>query len=787
MLSELAEISPDGHVPKTVIKDAGAARNIYSQFLTDDLPSNIERARIQGIKDRNPPFDEQALKDLGQSGRTNVSWGLAESSIEGGATPYYDIVTSVPQVATVLTDYGGPDKASEYGRILSEEFHRTMTDWDEFLYHVQLHQDQLLTFGIGPVIWRDERDWRFEAIWRRDILVASDAKASRNKLDLVFIKDWMKAHEVYRYIENPARAKATGWNVKRGKQAIMDATMNDPDRNDRNWEYWQQQFKDNNYYVSYARTKTVAIVHCLAKEFDGRISHYIFTRNPLGNDDGFIFSKVGRFSEMNQAVWLCFDGVGNADFKSVRGYGTKIAAWAEADDRFNNTFMDNAILSNTVMFQAGTAADVQRFAAVEIGSYRILPPNFNVVQFQLGAGLRDSMNVANYFRTLNNSYNASYKSPGMPERSQGNPETATEAQLKAGQRARLSSSKAEKYLNDVDRLYYETFRRMTNPNLVEAQPGAKEALEFQQRCIKRGVPKAIFERDGDKPKHIVSVKATRAIGNGSPDGRALALRTIAPMIYAKSPQKKQDVFTRDFIAAEAGTQSAADRYGPDLEEQAPGNDEWMAQQENNDFITGIDPIFSPDQKHFTHAVVHISFMAGILGDQQQEPMDPAKLVEVLDAAGAHTLQHVAFLRRDPTRRQQVGELERQLSMLMEQADALRGEAAKMEKDRADGGGGGTGLDQISERLNINYKDAPPDVQRQIEALLGLEPSTQPTLAERNQAVKERTLGIKTAKTGADIQKDRAQVALADAKTAEDIRKSRSEKSNGNGSGGSKKK
>lgn len=786
MSLELIDISTDGRVPKSVVKDAGAARTIYSQFLQDDLPANIERANIQGIKDRNPPYNPQQLIDLGQAGRTNVSWGLAESSIEAGTTPYYDIVTSVPQVATILTNYGGPIKCEEYGRIVSEEFDKTMRDWDEFLYHLQVHQDQLLTFGIGPMLWRDERDWRFESVWRRDILVPSDAKASRNKLDIVFIKDWMKSHEVYRYIENPARARATGWSVSRGKQAIMDASTTDPDRQ-LNWEYWQEQFKDNNYYISYARTKTVAIVHCLAREFDGRVSHYIFTRNPLSKDDGFIFSKVGRFEEMNQALWMCFDGVGNSDFKSVRGYGTKIAAWAQADDIFNNTLMDNAILSNTVLIKANTAADVQRFAAVEIGSFRIIPPNFEFTQVQLGGGLRESMNVGNYFRTLNNSYNAAYKSPGMPERTQGNPETATEQQIKAGQRARLSTSKAEKYLNDVDRLWWETYRRMSNPKLVDAQPGAKEALEFQERCIARGVPAAFFKRDGDKlPKHIISVKATRAIGNGSPDGRTLALQTIAPLVYAKSPQQKQDVFTRDFIAAQAGTQYAAERYGPDLNEQAPGIDEWMAQQENNDFITGIDPIISPDQKHYVHAVVHIAFMAGLLGDQQEDPMDPTKLVEVMDAAGMHTAQHIALLKRDPTRRSQVGELEQQMSVLMQQVDALRAEASQVEKDRLDSGGA-VGLEQISERLNINYKDAPEDVKRQIEELLGLEPSRMLSVPQQTLQLKQELQGVKTAKTGADIRKDQAQVALSDAKTAEDIRKSRAERLNGGKNGGSDKK
>ncbi len=57
---------------------------------------------------------------------------------------------------------------------------------------------------------------------------------------------------------------------------------------------------------------------------------------------------------------------------------------------------------------------------------------------------------------------------------------------------------------------------------------------------------------------------------------------------------------------------------------------------------------------------------------------------------------------------------------------------------------------MQERLNVNYKDAPPDIQRQIEALMGLQPSQMPSLAEQNMNIKAQQAGMKTEKTRQDM-------------------------------------
>lgn len=770
MSLELQTIGDDGQVPNSVIADALSARAILTTLLRDDEPSSIQRASIQGCIDGNAPFNAQDLIDLGQAGRTNVNWGEAEERIEKALLPYYDMVTSASTYVTFTTNYGGDLLSNEYSRILSEEGHRLLYDWEDFLDEVQIHQSQHVIYGAAPVFWRDGVDWRSTAVERRNVLVPSNAPSRRARMELVFIRDRMSVSELFSYIKDPEVAKATKWNVEQCRSAIKLAATDESDRT-RQWEWWQKQLKDNNYYYSYARTKSVDIAHCFAKEFDGSISHYIFTRNPL-EPDGWIYENVSQFKSWSECLCLFTNGIGNTDFKSLRGLGWKVFKFAEASNRLQNTIMDNAIQSNCVMWKATTAADVQRFAAIEIGPNRVVPPGFEPQQINMGTPLRDAMGVAAHFRSLGASNTGAYDTQDLQPKS-GNPETATAEQLRAAEKAKLTSSKAEHYLNELDRWYNETFRRACNTDLTEADPGGKGALAFQKRCMDRGVPRAVFKRDENgKLVNIKEIRATRTIGSGSPQGRFMAMQQVAPLVYARSPEEKQKVFTRDMIGAATGSQTAVDRYGPDLDVIPTGQDEWMANNESTNFMLGAPVLLTQDQNHYIHCQYHINFMLQMISDAMQEGVPAKTAAMVLEDAGPHTLQHIVFLQADPTRKAAVAQFKEQMSQIEQQAGQVKALAKKQEAEQAQG------EDDVREYLNMAYKDAPEDIKRIIEQkLLGMS-SQMESPQGQNLRIKEQQLQLKGVKTGADIQRDAANTAMADASTAEEIRSSRMNGSNG---------
>lgn len=755
---DLQTITESGSVPKSVIKDSYSARQIFDSLLQDDMPSNQMRARLEGMLDGNVPFDDAELEQLGQAGRTNCNWGTAKARVDQAKQPLYDILTSVSTYASIRTDYGGPVLATTFSRIFSEEFHRLMDEWDEFLERMEVHHDQLVPHGLGAMFWRDNVDWRFNALLRREILIPSNAKSSRNQQELIYIRDSMSASELWSYVKDPEIARSTKWNVEMCKEAIRQSAVTEEDRT-RDWEWWQAQFKDNNYFISFAKTRQIHIIHVLAKEFDGKVSHHIMTRQPIGGPDrkdDYIFSEIGRFDEINQVVWLSFDNVGNRDFKSVRGLGNALFHFGEASNRLNNAIIDGAIRGTCNMWQAETAADAQKFLAIEIGPDRLLPPGFKAVPLNTGANISEAMETASYFRMMEGSNTSSYR--GSLDTKDGNPITAREATLQAGEKASLTSSKSEHYARDLDRLYRETFRRASNRKLLDSDPGAKEAKAFQKRCKDRGIPDEAWD-------HIVSVRATRSIGNGSATGRILQLQQMIPIVLTRSPEASQKNFVNDLIGAMAGNQGAVEAYGIPMDDPAPGEEEWEATIENNAFLSGGHVLITPQQNNFTHATYHINFMAGIISDVQQGGIDPITASMALDDAGPHTLQHMKAMEGDATRRRELGKLKEQFGQITRQADEIRQAAKQMEAEQAKAQPKPM---NVSERLNVNYADAPPDIQRQIEALLGLTPSTQKSVKEETLDLKKDTLVLKDRKQNVDITKTRQSMVLDDVKTADQI-------------------
>lgn len=678
-INELGTIGKNDSVPKSMLATADAARSVLSGLVQGDYEASVLRTRIQRKIDGAPMFSDAQMQEANQGYRSRANWGGARAKIRDYLTAFHDLIASPDTLPKVKTTIGDERLRHAHSQIMSEEYHRalfaTYPDWN-FLYEMELHHKQLAIHGIGPCYWRDEKDWRFNALKRRNILVPKESPSDVSRIPIVFIRDWMYVTEIYGHIRGQGKrgtqSADSRWNFDPCMQAIKDAQQ--INRDTFSFEQAEERWQNNSYGWAITESKVVMVAHAFVKEYNGKVSHHIFVegnvsgqnlKKPEDGNSGYLYSKIGAYDGVGEAVWVCFQDVGNGDFESVRGLGLEAYYFAEAQDRFNNSMLDNAMQASATLWQSETPEIAEKLTRIEIGPNRVIPSGLNIVQQSAGAAVGATMQVAQYIDNQSTTQTGSYRSRATGP--SGSSRTATEVEAEVGETSKLTNASVSHYCGQADRLLEETFRRLTSETILPSDGGGEAAEEFKARCILRGIPEEYFYEICKTAK----VTMCRPIGNGSYADRVSRLKNISQFM-GEMPQRKRALFIRDYIAYVGGSRDLADLYGPDIEESEPGIEKTLAILENNGFsMDGLQDPFSPDNAHEVHFPVHLEFGASLLQGE------PEKNAPILERLGPHMYEHLEALKANPLRKQEYAQFSEQFGEFMRMADKFMREAQMM--------------------------------------------------------------------------------------------------------------
>ena len=657
MSIELESLSESGKPPRTRIKDVKSAHAIYMAMRQSDDASSIDRQKVQSMLDGEPPYSSQQLKALGQGYRANLNFGEAAAALETSLSAYSDLVNSVDKLATVKTSFGDASQRVEWENIIAEEFHRTITDWDEFFYKQQMLAHQFVAYGVGLSFFEDNRNWQWNVCGMRDFKVPRGTPASDTKFEVMTIERNFLVGELFKYIENPKVAAELGWNVEVTRRAIMLSTEI-ARATDRDWERLQEELKNNDLIYSHARSKVVRCVHYFVQEFDGSISHYIGTR--AGDETDFLFKKPSRFKHANEAFVLFSYGIGtNGTLHSIRGLGYKLFPFIQLSNRLRNAVVDGAMLSSALMIQPGTGEDVSNLTLMYNGPLSILPPGINVVDRAVPNLAGNVLPIVRDLEMVRQNNTGTYNQRQlMPE---GDARTATEVQAQLAQQSILGTQAMNLYYTPWQKLLAEQFRRLATVNYRPEEPGGKAAIDFKKRVMARGVP-------WDAVQKVYRVNAVRAIGAGSAGARMLAFNEFL-QILPRFDEVGQRNLIRDRVAARVGYDQV-DRYLPKAEIERVPVDAKIAELENNAMQSGRGVSVNPGENHAVHARIHLEDAGRFLQALQQNQVEPRVALAYLQLQYPHSMTHIEALASDPTRKQEVAAAMQVLNLVREAVENI---------------------------------------------------------------------------------------------------------------------
>lgn len=755
---ELLGLDEKGKAPKLRVSSVDSARSIYKAIKDSDQGSSKNRALVDAMFNGAPPFNAQDLVEMGQGERTNLDFGEAASLKEQALSGYYDLTSSVDVLARISIDYGSPEQRVEWERILAEEFHHTLKEWQEFEFNHQILADQFVSHGVGVCYFEDEVDWRWRVAGLSEFRIPRGTRASEWEIEVATVDREYQAHQLYKYIEDPDVAKDLGWNVKMVKQALLRACRESTYQEAGEWEKLEVELKNNDLLYGNSRGKKVHVVHMWVREFGGTVSHLLFLKDPIGADEGakeedFLFKRPNRFAApTNCFVTFCY-GVGNGTYHGVRGLGYKVYPHIQLLNRLRCGMVDGALLSSALIVQPGDQGSraLEDLTLSYYGPYALFPPGLKIVDKAIPDYNRNVMPVLNDLTMNMQNRTIGYQSRAVTP--DGQSRTAYEVRAQLQQEAVLGAAAINLFYHPWKRLLREVYRRLVGRDYAANEPGGREAVDFKKRCMARGVPEEAIHR-------FTAVEPVRAIGYGSPGMRSAAIDETM-QIFGSLDEMGRINLLRDRIAARFG-QEVVDRYlpSPSTTLRTPIDDK-IALLENATMSAGTALPVSSGENHFIHASRHLSALDGMDQAMSQGAANPQAVLAGYQTMLPHLGEHLNLLSPDVARQDQIGLMRQRFQQLGAGAQRLADELAAAQEQQAK-------AQEAEQARMIEAEQARiAQMEQQLADAQMLSPKAQADLAERRAKLQMQIekhqvdMATKQAKTMQEL-------SLKDAKTAADI-------------------
>jgi hypothetical protein len=664
----LKTLDQSGTPPETRIGDANQARAIWQMLDQADDARSRKRALVRGLIDGNPPYRQSDLKAAGLDYKANINFRIAESYKNQAVGAFYDLYSEAPTYATIKL---GRHKDKPYPPEQLETWSRQVIvhfDWlcryePCFDYNMQLSQDEMVTFNVGPLMFPDFLDWKPVAVLAGQLKVPERAKSDTEYWELAGVEMDYLCDELWSKIQDADAAKNMGWNVERVKQAIINASPETQKGGIHlNWEWHQQQLKNGSLY--YAMTsKVVTVAHIFFREFArrgekaGKVSHVIVIRDSADDKpDKFLFQKIGRFRNWNECLHPMYYDRGSGGFHhGCTGMGVKMYSVMDLQNRLLNNNADKAFTPK-IMFKPTTSTGADNFALQQFGDYAVLTEGYDAVQMPMSGIMEESLVFNRELTNLVSSNLSQYRS-NASEPVKGNPDTATKVKLDASKEASLQKTQMARYYQQLDGVYSEMYRRAASGDVTN--PRAKE---FQKRCKDDGIPLECL-------RVVEWVKASRVVGQGSEFLRQQSTEFLFGTVLPMLPEGGRTHLIDDVIASRAG-QSAVDRYNPKKDASTLPDDQYAwAISQVADMKIGVPAVPTESQNPMIFASTFLEAADQAAGSLEQGA-DPKEVAQFLDLSGRAIAIHLQRLSQDPSRKAQVDVMEEQFKKLGQVHDQL---------------------------------------------------------------------------------------------------------------------
>lgn len=688
--NEIQSVTPSGTAVKNRIQHLSAALHLFKQEQRDQEYAAMRRARIKGMIDGEPPYDQQQLEELGLGYMINVNFQEMRAILDAKAGQHYELFFEVPTLVECFQVITNSEEAYvDHGKVIAEEFSKMCLDWSGFLpFHDKIRREAD-AYGLGVGGFKDPWDWRPEAFSTGSFLAPKMAKLDPEKLPYCFLRDNMEVGELYRMaLTDPSASSREGWKVKEVRRVMQSVFLKqaNPDNGDNYgtsvWESHEQAIRNGSFMAFEQRQfETISVVHLLVKEIDdGTVSHYIFDESAKETDD-FLFKASHKYGSMRNAMWWLPYNNGDGYLHSVRGLASMLETHCDLSNRYLGRIYDAGFTQASLILQPNTAGDMSQLQLVRMGIVTVIPPQLKAIQTSFAPNVGGLITLRDLSASIMKNNTGIYRQhPELTAEMQAE-KTAYQVSQETAREARAEKSNVAFDYEHMDRLYKEMFNRALRPEYIQSsidRPGLAQARAFVAACVRRGVPFDLLMIPG-----MFRVRATRAMGLGS-WGVKLDLSNQVLSLRSELDEQGRVQAVRDWLGVRVGYMNV-DKYKPlKNRDQIPSNETSIAALENNDMLEGSAVPVGSDQFHLLHFNTHAQLALGTLTHFQNTGGEGVRIpdtIRYLSQAIPHMQEHLRYLSIDPTRGAVVDEGVQVLGVLEQFLKTLAKAQARADKQQ----------------------------------------------------------------------------------------------------------
>lgn len=678
---QIVQTSPGNLTPpENIIQTVAAAKEIYFTRRTEHLPRIQLYAAIEGLFAGNPPYSAADLAKARLQHISNFNNLDARAIYERGATTYWNLINEARTLCRFELHLPGADPAEvvKWADSLAKNLDKVVRSWESFTVAYNTLTAQIVKFGISPAVWSDERDWRWRTVELSRFYVEDQAQTDISLLGCICVENIFTAQYLFTvYQEMKDKPKdETPWDTDElANLLIFFANQAAKDRNEYVYDMMQLQLKLQNLDYNYGAifSDDIRLVSLLYKEYDEKISHYMF--HPKYDTGKFLFFADRQYKCMSEAIVIFTASPGEMTIHSNRGLGHKIFSGSQAMMQLDCSIVDMAKMAATPLFNTSNVGG-KEFSAIRF--YAGVPCDIGGATAQqntFGENINQLIEASRYiFSKLQFNTMASGDDPSVPDASTGS-KSAPEVRLKSFKEFALPKNSINHFYVGMDVVWRNMVIKMLHSK--DGYPGYEEAKRWKELCKLDGVPELVFATGKESDRYYgmppqMEVYASRAAGDGSNLARILGLEALAQDVPSYGPKGMQE-FLRQRIEVFMGPEYV-DAFLDDASLQQDGDS--LAGLENVAMQIGKSPVFSFSNIHKLHMLTHLALGNDTIQRIQQQQMGAIEADKIFVVLIPHMQEHWDMLLANPYQEAFVKSMSKTWAELSQYAQLNHHNAAK---------------------------------------------------------------------------------------------------------------